>query len=82
MSTIDTSSDFNVVFFNIPHPQAKDLARAEARKQRGGRPCPASAHSGAGARIALQTLTVNFRIADDSPAERSSTQVVGASVLR
>jgi integrase len=27
-------------------------------------------------------LTVNFRIADDSPAESSSTQVVGASVLR
>ena len=81
MSTIDTSSDFNVVFFNI-HPQTKDLARAEARKQRGGRPCPASAHSDAGARIALRTLTVNFRIADDSPAESSSTQVVGASVLR
>ena len=31
---------------------------------------------------ALQTLTVNFRMADDSPAESSSTQVVGASVLR
>jgi len=49
---------------------------------KGGRPCPASAHSDAGALRALQTLTVKFRIADDSPAESSSTQVVGASVLR
>ena len=32
--------------------------------------------------LGIPAKTVNFRIADDSPAESSSTQVVGASVLR
>lgn len=60
---------------NLSGAKRSGLPRAKGCAER-RQALPRLSSSDAGARIALQTLTVNFRIADDSRAESSSTQVV------